>query len=158
MLPLKKYINIKRTALILLLISFSLFLFVGCKSKTNEATTSGTPQKRGNFDPAVMKTRYEDALKALVSDGTITQIQSDKVLEAMTKNVPKDGAGNPPQIKEGAPKDGKDKPSDGQNRGRNNSLSGLVTSGDITQAQADTIMQKLRGDFKPSQDQNKTQP
>jgi len=72
-------------------------------------------------------------------NGTITQAQSDQVLEAVTKNVPQDtktgkSAGTDKSS-------GTDKPTG--TKPKNNRLSELVTSGVITQAQADTINQKV---------------
>ena len=39
-----------------------------------------------------MKALYSNTLKSLVTDGTITQSQSDKVLVAETKNTPQNTA------------------------------------------------------------------
>jgi len=94
----------------------------------------------GQIDLAAMTTAYETALKALVTDKTITQAQSDKVLVASTKNMPGAGGGTKPA-------DG-EKPTDagkgGGARTKTDSLSELVTSKVITQAQADTINTKLQ--------------
>ena len=141
---------ISKITIALVLISMSVFLFAGCKSKDNSVQASGKTQGRGNFDPAAMKTRYEDALKGLVTDKTITQDQSDKVLVAMTKSMP--STGTKPTDKTATNKTATNKQANagqgsGQNKQRPNQLAELVTSKVITQAQADIITEKLRGNF-----------
>ena len=80
-------------------------------------------------------------------NGTITQAQSDQVLEAVTKNVPQDTETGKSS---GTDKSrNKDKPVD--TKPKNNRLSELVTSGVITQAQADTINQKVGEAMKSNQ-------
>ena len=133
---------ISKITIALVLISMSVFLFAGCKSKDNSVQANGKTQGRGNFDPTAMKTRYETALKGLVTDKTITQDQSDKVLVAMTKSIP--SAGTKPTDKTATDK--KTTPNK-QNNQRPNQLAELVTSKVITQAQADIITEKLRGNF-----------
>lgn len=136
---------ISKITIILVLISMSVFLFAGCKGKDTSTQANGKAQGRGNFDPAAMKTRYEEALKGLVTDNTITQAQSDKVLEAMTKNIP--SSGTKPTGKDTTNKQNTTQQGNGQNKQRPNQLAELVTSKVITQAQADTITEKLRGNF-----------
>jgi hypothetical protein len=98
----------------------------------------GNPGERGQMDPTVIKTAYSTVLKALVLDKTITQEQSDKVL-VETENMKPGRGGASPDDKgqdDGAPADG--------TMFKNDSLSELVTSKVITQAQADTINQKFQ--------------
>ena len=142
---------ISNITIILVLLSMSVFLFAGCKSKDTSSQANGKGQGRGNFDPAAMKTRYEEALKGLVTDKTIDQTQADKVLEAMTKNIPNAGAKGTSKDKTAKPAD--TKPGDGKQAGgqRPNQLAELVTSKVITQAQADIITEKLRGNFQKPQ-------
>lgn len=105
----------------------------------------GNPGDKGQIDKADMKTAYSSVLKTLVSDKTITQVQSDKVLASATENMKGGRGGTRPDDKaeaDGEKPDGMD-PSDGT-MNKNNSLSELVTSKVITQAQADTINQKLQ--------------
>ena len=129
-----------------ILIIASIVISVGCSSKKVTTTQNTTNSQTRKFDPAAMKTSYENVLKSLVTAGTITQAQSDKVLEAVTTNsqgtrINKTaGTGN---------QNPANKPSG--TRLKNNQLSALVTSGVITQTQADTINQKIQEARKNSQ-------
>jgi competence protein ComGC len=114
----------------------------------------------------------EENIKSLVSDGTITQSQADKILEALTQNPggfggqrrsggnqqtdgqngQQNGQGNSSQ--NGNQNDNQNgnqnwqrNNNDGQNGQRNSALSKLVTDGVITQAQADAVMEKIKGNF-----------
>ena len=149
--------NAKKITSILIVASMVMVLFVGCGSTktdtTTNANTNATNSKTRKFDTTAIKTLYSDTLKSLVTDGTITQVQSDQVLEAVTKNVPQDtetgkSAGTDKSS-------GTDKSKDtGKSTGtkpKNNRLSELVTSGVITQAQADTINQKVGEAMKSNQ-------
>ena len=143
--------NAKKITSILIVASMVMVLFVGCGSTktdtTTNANTNATNSKTRKFDTTAIKTLYSDTLKSLVTDGTITQVQSDQVLEAVTKNVPQDT--------ETGKSAGTDKSSDKNKptgtKPKNNRLSELVTSGVITQAQADTINQKVGEAMKSNQ-------
>jgi competence protein ComGC len=147
--------NAKKITLILIIISTAVIMFVGCSSKKIDTTTNTntTNSQTRKFDPTVTKALYSDTLKNLVTAGTITQEQSDKVLEALTKNVSQ-GTGinkpagttnqNPANKPSGAGKPAGTRP-------KNNRLSALVTSGVITQAQADTINTKISEAMKNNQ-------
>ena len=144
--------DMKKLISILIVASISITALSGCSSKSASAnantSSNNKTQMRRNFDPSAIKTRYETVLKELVSDKTITQDQSDKIIAEITKQ-----AANRPQNsgdkknwqnnKQGGKQgDGNGQHKNGGNRG--NQLSSLVSSGVITQAQADTINQKLR--------------
>jgi hypothetical protein len=105
----------------------------------------GAPNQGGPNDPSGMKTLYSTVLKALVADKTITQAQSDKVLVVATENMQPGRGGAKP---DGEPKADGTKPDDSAQpdgaKPKNDRLSELVTSNVITQAQADTINQKLQ--------------
>ncbi|MFT5874285.1 MAG: hypothetical protein ACI8WT_003246 [Clostridium sp.] len=108
---------------------------------TGKTSNQGGPGAggRGNqMDPTTMKTAYGEVLKTLVTNKTITQEQADKVLVAATSNMQGGGGRRPDDTAQvdGAKTDG-EKP-------ENDRLSELVTSKVITQAQADTINQKLQ--------------
>ena len=135
--------NAKKITSILMVASMTMVLLVGCGSTktdtTTNANTNATNSQTRKSDPTAIKTLYSDTLKSLVTDGTITQAQSDQVLEAVTKNVPQDtetGKSAGTDKSSGTDKSTGTKP-------KNNRLSELVTSGVITQAQADTINQKV---------------
>ncbi|MCE5220257.1 MAG: hypothetical protein LLF98_03035 [Clostridium sp.] len=141
--------NAKKITSILIVASMTIVLFVGCGStKTDNTTntnTNATNSQTRKSDPTAIKTFYSDTLKSLVTDGTITQAQSDQVLEAVTKNVPQDtetgkSAGTDKlsgtDKSKGAGKSAGTKP-------KNNRLGELVTNSVITQAQADIINQKV---------------
>jgi len=137
----------------LIIISIVVFLFVGCQSSSAKSSSVAQESAQGNrrkFDPVAMKKQYEDALKGLVTDGTIKQTQSDKVLVALTKNVPK--VGTQAKNRNNTQSSQKNNQQTGtQNSIRRSPLSELVTSKVITQAQSDIIMEKTRGNFKRQQ-------
>jgi hypothetical protein len=114
-------------------------------NKSNQGVSNSTRSGRIQRDPAVMTTAYSTVLKILVTEKTITQEQSDKVLLAVTENVQGDGS---------RPVDGQ-KPNDAPQTDRanpkNNRLSELITNKVITQEQADTINQKLQDAMKTTQ-------
>lgn len=140
----------KKFMSVLLAASISVSLLAGCSSSktasstdSSKATSSSTNKTHKKFNPSAMKTRYETVLKELVADKTITQDQSDKIIAEISKqaaNIPqnKGGKKNWQNNKQG----GNGQHRNGGNRG--NQLSSLVSSGVITQAQADTITQKLK--------------
>lgn len=131
----------------LLAISMSVFLFAGCQSNSdssaqaaNNNTQSST--KNGNRpSPEQMKKKVEDSIKPLVTAGTITQAQADKIVTAYTTRTSSNGQNKQQNNQQGSTQ------SNGQNRQKNNPLSKLVTDGVITQAQADAVMQKMKGNF-----------
>ncbi len=134
--------NAKKFTSLLLLLSVFISLFTGCGSQSSAGTSASQQSvvqgQRGNrqFNPTAMKESYEPALKELVSAGTITQTQADKVLEAISTNASQPGSNQNSQGQNNG---------NGQNnrRGGFNRLSGLVTSGVITQVQADAINAKV---------------
>jgi len=149
--------NAKKITSILILASMTMVLFVGCGSTKTDTTantnTNATDSQTRKSDPTAMKTLYSDTLKSLVTDGTITQAQSDQVLEAVTKNVPQntgtDKSSGTDKSKGTDKTDGTGKSTG--TKTKNNRLSELVTSGVITQAQADTINQKVGEAMKSNQ-------
>ena len=153
----RKMKNAKKITSILILASMTMVLFVGCGSTKTDTTantnTNATDSQTRKSDPTAMKTLYSDTLKSLVTDGTITQAQSDQVLEAVTKNVPQntgtDKSSGTDKSKGTDKTDGTGKSTG--TKTKNNRLSELVTSGVITQAQADTINQKVGEAMKSNQ-------
>ena len=149
--------NAKKITSILMVASMTMVLLVGCGSTKTDTTTNtntnATNSQTRKSDPTAIKTLYSDTLKSLVTDGTITQAQSDQVLEAVTKNVPQDtetGKSAGTDKSSGTDKS-KDTGKSTGTRPKNNRLSELVTSGVITQAQADTINQKVGEAMKSNQ-------
>jgi polyhydroxyalkanoate synthesis regulator phasin len=134
--------NTKKFTLLLLLISVFISLFTGCGSQSSAGSSasqhSAVQGQRGNrqFNPTAMKESYEPALKELVSAGTITQAQADKVLAELTNSSPQ--AGNQGNQGQGTAKNGPN-----NRRGGFNRFGALVSSGVITQAQADAINAKV---------------
>jgi hypothetical protein len=149
---------IKKITSILMVASMTMVLFSGCSSKevdTSSTTdTTSVAQDTKKNDPEEMKTAYSTVLKELVADSTITQDQSDKVLEAVVKEP----AAEAPSTDGTASTDGTTPteattPTDGkQKQQKNNRLGKLVTSNVITQAQADTIDQKVKEEMKIAKD------
>lgn len=141
--------NAKKITSILIIASMSMVMFAGC-SATKAATTTNTTTTKtqtSKVNPTAIKTLYTDTLKNLVTAKTITQAQSDKVLAAVIKNVPK-GTGS------GKTNGTTNKSSGNKKSGtrfKNNQIATLVTSGVITQAQADTINTKISEAMKNKQ-------
>lgn len=153
----KKHKFSGKMILALITVVMSTSLLFGCQSKSNNntstntssgtnQTTSSSTQNSKSPNQEDMKKQMQEDIKSLVTAGTITQAQADKIIEALTPsdNSKKDSQQNPPQNppqqnnNEGSNKDGnQNKPKDGR-------LSKLVTDGTITQAQADAVMQKIK--------------
>lgn len=137
--------------------SMAMFLMVGCGSSTagnnGNGNSTNTAQKSNRFDPAQMKKRMQDNIQPLISNGTITQAQADKIIEAMTnrpagnrQNNSQNGSQSNQQ-NNGQSNQQNNNQGGQQNRQRTNPLSKLVSDGVITQAQADAVMQKIQGNF-----------
>ena len=108
--------NTKKITSILIVAIITMGMLVGCGSKTT-ATTTATAATAQKHDSSAMKTTYSTVLKALVTDKTITQVQSDKVLALVVKDIPT-GGGRP---------SGTDKK--GGTNSKNNQLASLVKIG-----------------------------
>lgn len=144
----KKSKFFRKTLIALVVVIMSVGLFAGCQSKDNsggaDQTANNNTQSSKRPDPEQMKKRMQDNIKSLVSDGTITQAQADKIVEVMTtNNRKKDSQGN--QQNSNSNNNQSSNQNNNQNRPRNNALNELVSNGTITQAQADAVMQKIRG-------------
>ncbi|MBW9145751.1 hypothetical protein KTC92_02575 [Clostridium sp. CM027] len=101
-----------------IIISISILLFTACNSMKSPTNTT-----KKAILPTATKTIYSDTLKGLVTAKTITQTQSDKVMEDATKNV-------------------------SQVKGSINRLGTLVENRVITQIQADKINQEIEKGMK----------
>lgn len=119
----------------------------------NKGFPNGARAGWNQRDPAAMTTAYSTVLNALVTEKTITQAQSDKVLVAVTENMQGGRAGGGSRPVDGQKPTGsgpvdRQNPNDATQTDRanpkNNRLSELITSKVITQEQADTINQKLQ--------------
>lgn len=154
-----------KAMILLLTVSMSIFIFAGCQSKDNSSggnQTTNKSAKAGNkLSPEEMKKRMQDSIQPLVADGTITQAQSDKIVEALSTNTRrKDGNASSQNNGQGnsgtdqksngqqdKSQDNKQNNNNGQNKPRNNAINKLVSDGVITQAQADAVMKKIGGNF-----------
>lgn len=143
----KKNKKIYKIITALLVFGLVTFLFAGCQSNNASAKTQGNGR---GFNQEQMKQRYSDKLKELVTNGTINQTQSDKILTALTTQMQggfrrsqSNGQGN----SESGNQSNNQNSAQGnqQNRQSFNPLSKLVQDGTITQQQADTVWQSLRG-------------
>ena len=99
----------KRYTLILIIAIISSLLFTGCNTSIGEPSV---------MSPTI-KAIYSNTLKELVSDKTITQIQSDKVIEEVKRNI-------------------------NDSKGCIDELNELVMSSVITKLQADIINNKIK--------------
>lgn len=138
----KKRNFFSKSVICLVAISMSVVLFAGCQSKTASAASTTTTKTSQTNKPNAdkMKTQTQESLKTLVTAGTITQAQSDKILEALTAN-----RGN----KTGDKKEKSSQQSGDATKTRTSPLSKLVTDGVITQAQSDAVTAKMKEKFKP---------
>ena len=163
--------NVKITS-ILIISSISIFILAGCSSNSMKKPTipkapvttntgnniANTETKKSDTMVATEKI-YIKTLKGLVTAKTITQAQSDKVLAVVTSNIQQGTAStgtitqNPTNTNNGTGTDTSKNQTGTSDitAPRNNVLSGLVSSGVINQAQADTINQKIRAAMKNNQ-------
>lgn len=168
--------NLKKNISIVIIASLTIIMFVGCSSykKVGNSSNSDTTNNTGTSmtDTGTQKTKelYSNTLKPLVTAGTITQNQSDKVITAITKDMSNDtettdiGTPSPGTPRTITP--GKNAPSTGtpsigtpgvgspatpvtgitgaKMKPNISELNALVRSGVITQAQANAINQKIQ--------------
>ncbi|GLC30830.1 hypothetical protein [Clostridium omnivorum] len=158
----KKHMLFNKIFILSLSAVISMGILAGCQNKNTASAKQGTNKgqnKNRQFNAEDMKKRMEENINSLVADGTINQSQADKIIEALTSN-PQGFGGNGQRNKQNGQKNngennGQDNQNNnGQNRQGNNALNKLVTDGVITQAQADAVMQKIRGNF--TRNQNNT--
>lgn len=145
---------LKKTTVCLLAIGVSAALFAGCQSKStantaNQTSSTNAQSGRKRLSPDEMKKQMQDNIQPLITAGTITQDQATKIIDAMTTR----NNGNSSNQKNSNGQNNQQNSQQGgtQNNGqrqRDNPLSKLVSDGTITQAQADAVMQKIRGNFK----------
>lgn len=142
--------KIYKITTVLLVFAVITLLFAGCQNNNASAQTSGNGR---GFNQAQMKQRYSDKLKELVTNGTINQTQSDKILTALTtqmqngfKRSQNNGQGNSQSGNQSNSQNSNQSNGQGnqQNRQSFNPLTKLVQDGTITQQQADTVWQSLR--------------
>ncbi|URZ14969.1 hypothetical protein [Clostridium felsineum] len=143
--------NIKKIVALFITSTLSLSLLVGCGSNNATQNSNNTTTKK--VDTTQIKAQYQSKLKELVTKSTITQAQSDKILTTLTNHIGKGHrrAGNKSNDS------GANKPNNSgdnvQNNNKNNNrqnfnpLNSLVQNGIITQDQANTVWQTLRGSF-----------
>ena len=157
--------KVKRIALIWAVASLSTIMVVGCNSaKTPNVTKNNTITKYSQtikYDVAAIKNLYSKTLKTLVKAGTITQEQADKVLAAVIKDIPKKADGTSAQNPTSTATDGIVTDTDGTNNRNkinnahdNHILSALIINKVLTQAQANTINQKLGEIMRSTQSTN----
>ncbi|ADK14654.1 hypothetical protein [Clostridium ljungdahlii] len=130
---------LKKATVYSLVICMSTILFAGCQNDTSKAASSNTKnisQSGARPSSSQMEQRVQDSVKSLVTAGTITQAQADKITTAYTTH-PNGNKNKTQNNQQGGT----------QNKQRFNPLSKLVSDGTITQAQADAVTQKLRGNF-----------
>lgn len=147
----KKHNYISKTVVCLLAVSLSVVLFAGCQSQSasnaaNQTTNSTTQNSNKKPSADDMKKRIQDNIQPLITAGTITQDQADKIVTAMTTRPQGNGQQNGQQNNNQNNQQGNTQNNGGQ-RQRRNPLSTLVSDGTITQAQADAVMQKMGGNF-----------
>lgn len=130
--------KIKKISMLLLTISLSASLLMGCQnasSNTNNSNTKTTSSRQKPYN-SKMKANFSATLKTLVSNATITQDQSDKILSTLTSNKQNNRSKGRTHSKgSGFSK------SNGESF---NPLNSLVQSGTITKDQASTVWNELK--------------
>ncbi|WPC39964.1 hypothetical protein [Clostridium sp. JS66] len=145
----KKHNFLSKTTACLLAIGVSMALFAGCQSSSSNSgtasnATQSTSKQNGNKPSAEqMKKRVQDSIQPLVTAGTITQAQADKIIAAYEARPAGNGQKNKTQDNQQSSQQGSTQ-NNGQNKQRFNPLSKLVSDGTITQAQADAVTQKMK--------------
>lgn len=151
----KKTNFFSKTTMLALTVSMSIFVFAGCgnsasqtASSSTQSTTQSTTQNNNKPNAQQRSQKIQDSIKSLVSDGTITQDQADKIVAAFTTNNHKQGSndGSQNNNQQGNNQQGNGQ-NDGQKKQRNNPLAKLVSDGVITQAQSDAVMKKIGANF-----------
>lgn len=153
--------NSKRITAVMVTALIISTLFGGCSStqttNTTESNNTSVSSTSDTSKQTEMKTVYTKVLSTLVSDKTITQDQSDQVLEALVKSAP----GKQPDNQ--SDKQSDQKPSSDNQSGSaaaappaDNRLTALVSGNVITKAQADTINQKIGEAIKASRGTDST--
>ena len=152
----KKSKSFKKIAILLTVAGLSTFLLMGCTNGNSNSSGSGQSQQSSSNRPSAdqIKQNYETKLKTLVSAGTITQAQSDKILTTLTSrmgNRPSGGNSTGNRTGNYAGKGQGNRTGNytggGSNRQNFNPLNSLVQDGTLTQDQANTVWQSLRGSF-----------
>jgi membrane protein involved in colicin uptake len=143
--------SLKKVAMLLIAASLSTFLLMGCQSSSSNSTTGTSSNNTSSNRPNMsqMKQNYETQLKALVAKGTINQTQSDKILATLTQGRQGHKPGGSGNYSHNGGNGGNGaQGGTGQNRQNYNPLNKLVQDKTITQDQANTVWQQLRGSFK----------
>lgn len=153
----KKHNYISKTVVCLLAVSLSVVLFAGCQSQSTSSTANQTSQtnssttQNSSNKPSqdAMKKRIQDDIQSLITAGTITQDQANKIVDAMTtrNNPNSSNQSNSSQSNSNQQSNQQNGNKGNGQRQRYNPLSKLVSDGTITQSQADAVMQKVRGNF-----------
>lgn len=138
----KKHTFLSKTVTCLLVIGVSMTLFAGCQSSNNSGNTDNTTQstkKQNKLSAEQMKKKVQDSIQPLVTAGTITQAQADKIIAAYEARPAGNRQKNKTQDNQQNSQQGSN-----QNKQKFNPLSKLVSDGTITQAQADAVTQKMK--------------
>lgn len=152
----KKHSLFRKTTTYLLSIGMSIFILMGCQSNANNTSQANGKNPEGNRpSQEQMKERIQDSIQPLITAGTITQEQADKIIAAYStrpsrsqQNKTQDKQQNDQQNNQQSNNENSSQDNNetsNQNRQRFNPLSDLVTNGVITQAQADAVTEKIRG-------------
>ncbi|URZ03668.1 hypothetical protein [Clostridium felsineum] len=143
--------KIKKIGSLVITSALSLSLLVGCQSTNTSQNSNNTNTKK--VDTAQIKTKYQSKLKGLVTKGTITQDQSDKILTTLTERMGKGHRGNGsnrPNNNNSTNSGNSEQTNQGSGNKQNfNPLNKLVQDNTITQDQANTVWEALRGSFNP---------
>jgi polyhydroxyalkanoate synthesis regulator phasin len=104
------------------------------------APTGQSNGSQGHFNPQQMQASIKAALTSLVSKGTITQAQSDQVVQAYAQSFAnrQQGSGQP----QGSGQQGSGQQASGQRQ--NPIITKLVSNGTLTQSQANAVNQAIR--------------
>jgi len=138
----KKNKSIKKKLIFLLVCCLSFIIFVGCQSKAAANDSKRSTGNNKTFNTADMKKRMQDSINPLVVNKTLTQVQEDKIVAALTLS-PKSGQAS------GA--------SGARTNKQEATLTKLVTDKVITKAQADAVTKVIKVNTTHTRNSNPTQ-
>jgi hypothetical protein len=136
----KKNKLINKKLMVLLVFSLSIFIFAGCQTKA--ATNNSNTGNHKSFNSDAMKKKMQDSINPLVVNKTLTQVQEDKIVAALTTtNTKRNNTNKNSQSKNSGQASG----ANGNKSNRQEvTLTKLVTDKVITKAQADAVTKVIK--------------
>ena len=133
---------INKKLMFLLFLSLSIFIFAGCQSKAAANDSKGNNRNNKSFSASDMKNKMKDSINPLVINKTLTKVQEDKILAALTttSNKKTNASGNSQ-----TPKSGQESGAQGSRTNMQTTvLNKLVTDKVVTKAQSDAVTKVIK--------------